>query len=463
MGEGENGLSLLAILLPGCTGSLLFFGGKNLLLQRFFQPGETKDFMPLFSKQGDHYHEIFPGEEPILKTEVDLLLCASKTVPSLHPKDTAEDRTGNNDCFLATEGLHFAEKEDEDEKSNTKKVSTFDTQSSDGSRETECETATIHCGSTDPIERREQVEGEMDGEILTTSEIDEYPTSTCSDSSKSTTYSSSCLSDKKEDPLTFFRKFLSTDKERRSQHNLQKTKRRRKRCLKSKASLSHLSPSSLSTNLLGESRSTTHAVFRKYLEEDLKHREPLNKKCLTCDGISICSSCNQKRRDQRSVRFADEEGRDMETVFQISSRHLGACGNNDRRALILLLLPQQQVFEFVGLEYSMSSRQEDKENGQNISISIGKILRELPQLATDPIVSKERYVALLRADAKPGCDAGSPLAASASIQSCNLCDDDVLLAVPSTGGPEVILESSKAILQNKKLLRSVSELSYCSF
>ena len=456
----ESGLHLLSTLLSGCIGGILFFGGKHLLQERCLQPDTMNT--PLLLNYSDRYHANLPEKEPILKMEVDLLLCESKSVPSLRPNNIAEDRTGNNDCFSATEKSHFTEKK-EDEESKTEKVSTFGIQAVVVSSETNCvskESAMIHYGSADPLERRNQFEGKTDKKIIRMRETAEHLTSNCNGTSKSMAYSNSCLSDKGEDPLTFFRNFLSTDKERRSQPNLQKSKRRRKRCSKSKAPLSPLSPSSLSTNLLGENRSTTHAVFRKYIEEDLQQQELRIKNYVACDDSATISSPGQKKRDQRTVRFADEEGRDMETVFQISSRHLGGCGTNDRRVLILLLLPKKQLFEFVGLEYSMTSCQEDKENGQSISISIGKILRELPQLATDPIVSKERYVALLRADEKSGCNACSPLADSASIQSCNLGDDEVLLAVPSTGSPEVTLESAKTILQNKKLLRSVSTLYY---
>ena len=79
-------------------------------------------------------------------------------------------------------------------------------------------------------------------------------------------------------------------------------------------------------------------------------------------------------------------------------------------------------------------------------------------MATDPIVARERYVALMRADEKNNYDGGSTLIDSTTIQSCNLIDDEVLLAVPRGFIPEVIVESAKTILQNRKLLRSVSFL-----
>lgn len=317
-----------------------------------------------------------------------------------------------------------------------------------------------------------------------------------------------------EDPLALFRQYLITDKERVSDQLLlssssssstssnnssgsigskKKQKKTRSRPKPVIAPLSSLPPPSSPPSRRGEEITVPHALFRKYIKEDLltngKRPSLISNNYMPAARriMSETTAADQNKkgkRGPRSVRFADEEGREMEMIFEISSRNLAAGtsssrsgkNKNQRRALIMLLLPKQQVYEFVGLQYSMDAGTAErgdngdndlggdgKENAPNCGshgIQIAQILQQLPQLASDPGMRGERFVSLLRASVTKGNFTGDAdglqLNDFSTIQSYHLGYDEVLLAVPDGCTEEIIIKSSDAILQtNKSLLRSL--------
>ena len=506
VGASMSLLLLGEILFGGCVGGLLFWG-STLVLRQFAKPWSA------VPPSRDPHHEVLPEEQPIIWPGSNLHANTSQTTPSQQPSFQGRNSSEvSNDTYRSYTALMTREPQLEKkqglctEKEPTPTVvSVFDTQASSATessallnRKPKCATieenvsltaavfiekpptifhpssscnmlpsdsTTTNYGSIDRVDRN--IQGEQETAVTPSQETKNLEHNT--GSSNRPLDLSPALSSKfvssgvEEDPLTFFRQYLTTDKEQRDQYQYDRRsstndRNRRKQRSKPKPTLSPLiSPPT--SNRRGEEKAVPHAIFRKYMEDHLRRRQSLTNRFLSDDGdeLTANSPCNQKQPEPRSVRFADEEGRDMETIFQISSRNLGASTN--RRALILLLLPKQHVFEFVGLEYSTDcAALDDKENDQSLGIQIGQILQQLPHLASDPIMAKERFVALLRADTKSAVDAVSELIDSSSIQSYGLSNDAVLLAVPEGCMPKVVVKSSKAVLQNKKLLRSVSVL-----
>ena len=193
----------------------------------------------------------------------------------------------------------------------------------------------------------------------------------------------------------------------------------------------------------------------------------------------------QKKKGM-SVRFADEEGKAMETLYD---KEHGDCTSWCKRVLVLLLLPETKSFEYVRVEYHVAvDNQQCNDNDDEFlyyatRTRISQLLRELPSMASDPKVARGRFQRLLRADCMSGDDdegtyadnddddannkdgsvmmrgtaanAYTELINALSIQSYNFPDDAVLVAVPEGCTSQGIMESAKHVLKNKTLLRAV--------
>jgi hypothetical protein len=146
---------------------------------------------------------------------------------------------------------------------------------------------------------------------------------------------------------------------------------------------------------------------------------------------------SSKKKRQKRLRFADEEGKAMETV------HFVDCDEYEdpvyRRVLILLLLPKQRKYEFVHAEYSIESQ-----------LTVSQLLEMLPGLASDTQIRKQQYSGLCRAAG------GNELINALAIQSFDLSPDEILLGIPNGYSGEVMCDMARALVENEKILRAVS-------
>jgi hypothetical protein len=255
-----------------------------------------------------------------------------------------------------------------------------------------------------------------------------------------------------EDPLSFFRRFVSDDKAKQSKQgdfmkNAKKAKSRTRRRRRSderqgiSKSQSAMHPSK--DNASGEVGCPASGV-----------REPVHMgNAANTTGKS--TSKPEERGNLRSVRFADDEGMEIETVFEIEPANY----TGTKRVLVLLLLPKLYAYEFVALEYDTTM-----EDPERSIVRVSQILKELPSLASDPNMSKQEFVRLIRMDASRNDDesaTGIELINALSIQSYNLNNDEILLAVPSETSKLQVLESSRQVVSNPKLMKAVSRVNEC--
>ena len=198
-----------------------------------------------------------------------------------------------------------------------------------------------------------------------------------------------------------------------------------------------------------------HAVFRNFLEEDKKKQKNKRNRKGKRRSNEGGSKATTKVALRKEVHFADDFGRDIETVFEIE--HDEEEDVPVKRALILLLLPKQQIFEHVGFEYestSCSSKSNSSTTaGKNGTIAVSEVVQQLPSLATDPLIQKGKFVGLVRVGAKA---ASSREVVEELHNFAGLKNDELLLAVPEGYTPFEAMECAKPVLQNKKILRVVS-------
>lgn len=146
-----------------------------------------------------------------------------------------------------------------------------------------------------------------------------------------------------------------------------------------------------------------------------------------------------RSKRQKRLRFADEEGKAIETI------HVVDCDDHGdptyRRILILLLLPEQKKYEFVHCEYSTQS-----------TLTVSEVLKQVPALALDVQIKKQHYSRLCRAAG------GTELINALSLQSYDLFSDEILVAVLQGYTGKAMHEMAKALIDNEIILRAVSEL-----
>jgi hypothetical protein len=234
-----------------------------------------------------------------------------------------------------------------------------------------------------------------------------------------------------EDPLSFFRRFVSEDKAKHSKLGDFKNGKKAK---------SRTRPRWRSDERQGNnnSQSTMHLS-----EGDASEQ-------VGCPDKS--TSKPEQRGNLRSVRFADDEGMEIETVFEIEPANY----TGTKRVLVLLLLPKLYAYEFVALEYDTTM-----DDSERSIVRVSQILKELPSLASDPNMSKQKFVRLIRMDPSRNDDesaTGIEMINALSIQSYNLNNDEILLAVPSETSKLQVLESSRQVVSNPKLMKAVSSV-----
>ncbi|CAB9523901.1 expressed unknown protein [Seminavis robusta] len=235
-----------------------------------------------------------------------------------------------------------------------------------------------------------------------------------------------------DDTLSSFRTFLAQDKQKLNQ---QKKKRSPKKSPKRKSS------SKRSKSKQEQQPATT------------------NESILLQSCLRTTSSSNHKdlvRGDLRSVRFAEDDN-GLETVFEISKHQL-----TTQRVLVLLLLPQVYAYEFVALEYDILGGDTGTHTQQQQKpIRIAQLLQLLPSLASDPTMARQTFLRLLRMDCSTHKQTNkksttpTEMINALTLQSYNLQNDEILVAVPRGSTPAQVMESSKQVLQNPKLMKAL--------
>lgn len=138
----------------------------------------------------------------------------------------------------------------------------------------------------------------------------------------------------------------------------------------------------------------------------------------------------------RLVRFADEMGLPLEetTVFEDDD------DERTRRLIILLLSPNQRKFEFVHVSYRVLER-----------MTLSDIIEQLPDLATNEILAKQRYTGLCRV--RFGYQELINLVA---VQSCGLSQDEILIAIVDGYKGRDLVQVAMPIFSSRHIVRAVS-------
>jgi hypothetical protein len=144
-------------------------------------------------------------------------------------------------------------------------------------------------------------------------------------------------------------------------------------------------------------------------------------------------------RRKRTIRFADEEGKEMETVHLLENN--AGDDNNLQRVLILIMLPELKQYEFIHAEYSIESR-----------LPVSSLIQDLPNMVSGPQIKKQQYIGLCQAAG------GSELDNSLALQDSKLASDDILVAVPKGYSGSDMYKLAKGLIADEKILKAVSSL-----
>lgn len=272
-----------------------------------------------------------------------------------------------------------------------------------------------------------------------------------------------------DDALSTFCQFLNEDKQNEAQQDTgrkaraasKRRKEKRSKCAANKHGRRQRSATPTTTATFHNQLAAADESPSNVRNNAIKRKQSSEPSCPPGSALSSSlrspSQSNQEGQgggQQPSVRFADEDGYGIEILH-------GDCGSSNeespiscKRALVLLMLPTKQVYEFVGLEYNVETDPSatEKESG---GIRVSEILNQLPSMASDPNVCSAHFVCLIRWHYD--VEQTSEMKVSSSIQSYRLRNDEVLVAVPQGSSPQNIMESAKGVLQNQKLMRAVSE------
>mmetsp|Transcript_7847 Transcript_7847/g.9006 ORF Transcript_7847/g.9006 Transcript_7847/m.9006 type:complete len:477 (-) Transcript_7847:191-1621(-) len=144
-------------------------------------------------------------------------------------------------------------------------------------------------------------------------------------------------------------------------------------------------------------------------------------------------------RRNLKVRFADECGRELESVYWTLTLY-SEEENDWLRAIILLLSPRKKMFEFLHVSYNICDK-----------TSISDVLEQLGGIATDEALKEQSYVGLLRNEG------GRELINSVSIQSYYLSKDEMLIAVVEGYHGSSMMRMAKPIMENKRIMKAVKK------
>ena len=162
-----------------------------------------------------------------------------------------------------------------------------------------------------------------------------------------------------------------------------------------------------------------------------------------------------KKRQRRALIWSDEVGQTLTTVHLFESPFINnnsSINNNNNparsstsyhyyyysiRLVILLLFPPQRKFEFVQCEVVTDER-----------LKIKDLLAQLPALATNPVLRRQRYTSLCQAN-------GNELVNTLPWQEYHWNEGDMLWAVTQGTVPKTIRDDALELLRHKDLLKAV--------
>lgn len=165
-----------------------------------------------------------------------------------------------------------------------------------------------------------------------------------------------------------------------------------------------------------------------------------NFEIFTADDGDDSSIGKKKESKNLYVRFADEHGQELERVHWTITMY-SEEENDWVRAIVLLLSPRKKKFEFLHISYNVYDKN-----------TVGDVLDQLPDIATDESLKSQKYVGLVR---KEG---GRELINTVSIQSYCLKKNEILVAVVDGHYGKAMLRMAKPLLENRKIMKTVSSM-----
>lgn len=143
---------------------------------------------------------------------------------------------------------------------------------------------------------------------------------------------------------------------------------------------------------------------------------------------------------QRTIRFADEEGKAIQTVHV--TERVEDEGIDGNRVIVLLLCPKKKRFEFLHVQYGWEERTQ-----------LSEAFKQFPHMASDPCFINQHYVGICRP-----WRGGQELINSLALQDYDMHPDEILVAIPSGMKSKQIMKLSKPLLSNKNVIKTVSIL-----
>jgi len=142
---------------------------------------------------------------------------------------------------------------------------------------------------------------------------------------------------------------------------------------------------------------------------------------------------------KRTIRFADEEGRDLQTVY-ITEREKDEDHLYHMRFIVLLLNPKKKQFEFLHLTTPREER-----------THLSEAIKLFPDLASDSSFNKQKYVGMCRP-----MKHGQELINTLCLQDYDLDRDEIMVAIPLGMNGKEIVKISKPLLKDRNVLKMVS-------
>jgi hypothetical protein len=140
-----------------------------------------------------------------------------------------------------------------------------------------------------------------------------------------------------------------------------------------------------------------------------------------------------ERERVKTIRFADERGLPMETVYMLDPAAVG-------RVVVLLLKPEARKFEFIYTEYRLNSK-----------TSVSNLLKQLPGMASNGILAAQTYTSLFRS--REGC---SELIGALPLQDCCLDKNEVIIGVMGGYSGQEMVKCALPLIYNDKISKVVS-------
>lgn len=144
---------------------------------------------------------------------------------------------------------------------------------------------------------------------------------------------------------------------------------------------------------------------------------------------------------KRTIRFADEEGYALRTVY-ITERDKDDADEHlyHMRIIVLLLNPKKKQFEFLHLTTPREER-----------THLSEAIKLFPDLASDASFTKQKYVGLCRP-----LKEGQELINSLCVQDYDLDRDEILVAIPAGMTGKQIVKISQPLLKDRNVQKMVS-------